>query len=188
MYASLSLVATATVALTKPLESSNTTMDSFIAATPSTVMDSNSVVITDNLIDFTTTVFTTTTTTTFASSISTTTSHFSTVIITDNHITQHTPSSFSTTTPTVTTSSGSNTSVSFFIAIGLLIILLIGSIIIFCTVLYIYRWKRYANKCMYKLITVVQMIVLFYSTGKNADIKFLKMSQTVKMVCGCIVI
>ena len=140
MYTALSLVATATITLTNPLESSSTAMDPFTAVASSTVMNLNSVTTTDNLMDFTNTVFASTTSTA---------SHFSTVIIPDNHITQHTPSGFSTTTPTVTTSSrsSSNTSTSFFIAIGVLTVLLIGSVIIniFCTALYIYRWRRYAK-------------------------------------------
>ena len=113
-------------------------------------MDTNNVTTTDNLIGFATTVFTTTT---FVSSISSTASHFSTVVVTDNLTTQHTLNGLSTTTPSVTTSSGSNMPTSLLIAIGVLIVLLIGSIIFFCTVLYIYRWKRYAN--MYKLLAIV---------------------------------
>ena len=133
----------------------------------------------DNLITFTTTP---------SSSIS------SIVIMTDNLISQLTSNGSPTVTyrptlsslpssndPSATSSSNSNTSsATLFIVIGVLFLLLIGSVYIFCIVLCVYRWKRYVNVYVQSGIALVQMIMLFYSTGKYADIKFLKMSRLLR--------
>ena len=153
---------------------------SFAATTSSDI--SSAIAITNNVITLTTSnIYNTITTTdnTIALTTQLISSSSSTVVTTSNQITQSTSNGSSTIiTPTLisfTANSNNSTSSSatLLILVGLLSLLLTGSTIIFCTVLYMYRWKRYVA------ITIIQMLKLtlyccFYSTRKYADIKFLK--------------
>jgi len=58
-----------------------------------------------------------------------------------------------------------------------LTLLLFGSGIVFFVILCVYRHKKYAITCSVHVVNI-----LLYSTGRNADLKFLKMSQTIKKV------
>ena len=93
-------------------------------------------------------------------------SNSSTVVTTGNQITQSTSNGSSTIiTPTVTSftansNNSTSSSATLFIVVGLLSLLLTGSTIIFCTVLYMYRWKRYA-------------IIMCYCTDVKIDILLL---------------
>ena len=84
-----------------------------------------------------------------------------------------------TATSNPSTSNGSNNK-ALFIIIGVLISLLIGSVIIFCSVLCGYRLKRYRN--IRANFQTSKNFTGFCSTGKYPNIRFLKMNQTIKMV------
>ena len=187
-----------TTTLFAGMESKNLTVTGNLisfAATVSPSDISSTIATTDNAITLntrsTSNIYPTITTTddTIALTMQLISSSSSTVVTTGNQIAQSTLNGSSAIiTPTLisfTANSNNSTSSSatLFIVVGLLSLLLTGSTIIFCTVLYMYRWKRYAA------ITIIQMLKLtlyccFYSTGKYADIKFLKMSKEIKMVCS----
>ena len=121
------------------LESKSDTITEVIIATPSAPNSSSNNVITDDTVLFS--IWSTITIDT--------TSNSSTVVIAANSVAQNTSIGFSTITHTDTSLPAGNvddsSSVTLFTTIAVLILLLMGSVIVFCTVFYIYRWKRYAN-------------------------------------------
>ena len=124
------------------LESKSDTVTSHtevITATQSTSNSSSNIVITDKTVLFS--IWSTITIDT--------TSNSSTVVIADSSVAQNTSIGFSTITHTDNSLPAGNvddsSSVTLFTTIAVLILLLMGSVIVSCTVFYIYRWKRYAN-------------------------------------------
>ena len=142
------------------------------AATTSPSDIPSAIAITDNAITLTTSstsnIYPTITTTddTIAFTTQLILSSSSTVVTTGNQITQPTSNGSSTIiTPSLilfvaNSDNSTSSSATLFIVVGLLSLLLTGSTIIFCTVLYMYRWKRYA-------------IIMCYCTDVKFDIALL---------------